>query len=195
MRKNKYIIVAGINGAGKSTLYRLQPELFSDTQRINADEILKNMGGDWRNPTDNLKAMREEIKILHTSLSNKISIHVETTLAGTGKSQLNLIDEAHKNNFEVTLLYVALDSISIAINRVTERVSKGGHGIPKELIKKRYVQSFRNLPKIALKSDNVFIYDNSEKFQIIYTRKNNEILINNLAHYPWITSDLFDIKK
>lgn len=68
MRKNKYIIVAGINGAGKSTLYRLQPELFSDTQRINADEILKNMGGNWRNPTDNLKAMREEIKILHTSL-------------------------------------------------------------------------------------------------------------------------------
>lgn len=46
--KNKYVIVAGINGAGKSTLYRLQPELFENTTRINADEILKQMGGDWR---------------------------------------------------------------------------------------------------------------------------------------------------
>ncbi|MFU0765137.1 MAG: ATPase [Leuconostoc mesenteroides] len=48
MKKSEYMIVAGINGAGKSTLYRLQPELFDNTERINADEILQNMGGDWR---------------------------------------------------------------------------------------------------------------------------------------------------
>ena len=46
MEKPKYVIIAGINGAGKSTLYRLQPELFHSTERINADEILQKMGGD-----------------------------------------------------------------------------------------------------------------------------------------------------
>ena len=35
----QYIIVAGVNGAGKSTLYRTVPQLFQDTQRINAYEI------------------------------------------------------------------------------------------------------------------------------------------------------------
>ncbi len=43
----RYIIVAGINGAGKSTLYRARPELFTHSKRLNADEILQNMGGDW----------------------------------------------------------------------------------------------------------------------------------------------------
>ena len=32
------------------------------TKRINADEILRQMGGDWHKDSDNLKAMREEIK-------------------------------------------------------------------------------------------------------------------------------------
>lgn len=40
----QYIIVAGVNGAGKSTLYQTVPQLFQDTQRINADEILNKNG-------------------------------------------------------------------------------------------------------------------------------------------------------
>jgi Uncharacterized protein conserved in bacteria len=44
--QRKYIIVAGINGAGKSTLYRARPELFTNTKRLNADEILQQLGGD-----------------------------------------------------------------------------------------------------------------------------------------------------
>ncbi|EQA3598027.1 ATPase [Enterococcus faecalis] len=58
----QYIIVAGVNGAGKSTLYRTVPQLFQDTQRINADEILNKNGGDWQKNSDNMKAMREVVK-------------------------------------------------------------------------------------------------------------------------------------
>lgn len=189
MKKSKYIIVAGINGAGKSTLYQIQPELFADTLRINADEILKNMGGNWHKTSDNLKAMREEIKLVHDSLKIKKSIHIETTLAGSGQSQLNWIDEVHQNNFEVTLLYVTLDSSSKAIERVAKRVALGGHGIPDDIVRKRYIQSHNNLPKIASKSDNVFIYDNSDKFKMIYTRKNNIVFNNELPQYPWVHID------
>ena len=106
--KPQYIIVAGINGAGKSTLYDTFPCLFDKTKRINADELLRQMGGDWHKDSDNLKAMKEESKQLHYALDHQQSIHVETTLAGRGKAQLNLIDKAHKNGFEVALLYVAL---------------------------------------------------------------------------------------
>lgn len=59
--KPQYIIVAGINGAGKSTLYDTFPSLFDKTKRINADELLRQMGGDWHKDSDNLKAMKEEI--------------------------------------------------------------------------------------------------------------------------------------
>lgn len=195
MKKSEYVIVAGINGAGKSTLYRLQPELFDNTERINADEILQNMGGDWRKEIDNFRAMREEVKQLHESLNNYKSIHVETTLAGSGKAQLNLIDEAHKKGFEVTLLYVTVNSAELAINRVNERVTNGGHGIPPETIKKRYGQSYNNLPSVAFKSDNVFIYDNSKTFVNVYTRKHNQVEINDLKKYPWINQEITFSKK
>ena len=77
-----------------------------------------------------------------------------------------MIDKAHENGFEVTLLYVALRDENLAIKRVEDRVQKGGHGVPSEIIKKRYRQSNHNLSAVAFKSDNVFIYDNSsEKVQ------------------------------
>lgn len=184
--QKRYIIVAGINGAGKSTLYRTRPNLFVHSKRLNADEILQKMGGDWRKNRDNFKAMREEIKQLHAALDHGQSIHVETTLAGQGKAQLNLIDRAHKNGFEVTLLYVALKSEKIAINRVHERVKKGGHGVPDEVVKKRYSQSNHNLPAVAFKVDNVVIYDNSQKFVEVYRRNHDRVIKNNLSEFPWI---------
>lgn len=182
----RYIIVAGINGAGKSTLYRARPELFTHSKRLNTDEILQKMGGDWHKDRDNFKAMREEIKQLHAALDTGQSIHVETTLAGQGKAQLNLIYRAHKNGFEVTLLYVALKNEKLAINRVHERIKKGGHGIPDEIVKKRYNQSNHNLATVAFNADNVVIYDNSQKFVLVYRREHDQVIKNNLRNFPWI---------
>ncbi|MDN7047938.1 ATPase [Lactiplantibacillus plantarum] len=79
--------------------------------------------------------MREEIKQLHAALNAGQSIHVETTLYGQGKAQLNLIEWAHQNGFEVTLLYVALKNKKVAINRVHERIKKVGTGYQMKLLK------------------------------------------------------------
>jgi predicted ABC-type ATPase len=186
IKKPKYIIVAGINGAGKSTLYETSTFLFKNTQRVNDDEILRGFNGDWKKASDNLKAMREEIKIIHTSLDARKGLHVETTLSGNGKSQIDLIREVHENGFEVTLIYVAIDSYERAIKRVNERVKKGGHGIPPDLIKKRYYQSLKDLSVIESKVDIVYIFDNTNKFVNVYFRDSESIKINDLLSYPWI---------
>ncbi|UQS86909.1 zeta toxin family protein [Nicoliella spurrieriana] len=164
MNKPRYIIVAGINGAGKSKLYQIQPFLFNNTKRLNADEILQKMHGDWRNPKDNRRAMKIEVRELHQALSNGHSIHIETTLAGAGKTHRNLINEAHNNFFDVTLLYVTVNNAQTSIDRVKQRVIKGGHGIENDIIIKRYEQSNHNLSSIAKMADHVYIYDNTEKF-------------------------------
>ncbi|AUJ30983.1 ATPase (plasmid) [Liquorilactobacillus mali] len=144
------------------------------------------MGGDWHKERDNFRAMLEEIKQLHAALDTGQSIHIETTLAGQGRAQFNLIDRAHKNGFEVTLLYVALKNEKVAINRVHERVKKGGHGVPDEVVKKRYNQSNHNLAAVAFKADNVVIYDNSQKFVSVYRREHDQVIKNNLRDFPWI---------
>ena len=53
-----------------------------------------------------------------------------------GKLHLNLIDKAHQNGYEVTLLYVAVNSVKTAIKRVNKRVELNGRGVEPELIKK-----------------------------------------------------------
>lgn len=108
--KPQYIIVAGINGAGKSTLYDTFPILFDKTKRINADEILRQMGGDWHEDSDNLKAMKEEIKQLYYALDHQQSIHVETTLAGRGKGLL-CQESGHKSTNKFDFQFKLLNLI------------------------------------------------------------------------------------
>jgi len=184
--KPQYLIVAGINGAGKSTLYEIERDLFADTYRINADEILRRNHGDWRKQSDNLTAMRQELKAIHTSLAQQRSIHVETTLAGTGHAQRNLIAEAHKQAYNVTLLYVTLQSDLLAIDRVQQRVTKGGHGISTARIKKRYQQSLINFKKIAALCDNLIIYDNTDGMRLVYQQSAQQVKVDRRNEFPWL---------
>lgn len=130
-RTPSMFVIAGVNGAGKSTLYEVHPELFSNTERINADEVLRQSGGDWRNPNDNFKAMKE--------------------------------------GFEIILFYVRLESAELAYERVLRRVQKGGHGVPKEVVEKRFKRSLSNFKAIKDSGliDTVYIYDNSTAFQLV----------------------------
>ena len=69
----KYTIVAGVNGAGKTTLYQMDPDLRCD-YRVNADEILVELGGDWRNASDILSAGKQAVEKLKTKL-NEVYLH------------------------------------------------------------------------------------------------------------------------
>lgn len=81
---------AGINGAGKSTLYSSivaseRPKI-KKSRRANADEIAPENHWDWRDPVSNLKAMRIEVKNIHSFIANKQSFNMETTLASSKKN-------------------------------------------------------------------------------------------------------------
>ena len=180
----KYIIVAGVNGSGKSTFYDTYPELFIDTKRINADEILKSNGGDWKKMSDNMKAMREVIQLMNQAIENHISFHQETTLSGQG--QKKWIEKAKQNGYEVTLLYVGIKDADLAVERVKQRVAKGGHGIPEETIRKRFQQSLKNLEIIAPLSDRVELYDNTDSFISVYERKDDHIVTTPPKNIEWI---------
>lgn len=47
-----------------------------------------------------------------------------------------------------------------------------------------------NLPEVAFKVDKVMIYDNSEKFTPVYVREKEQIIKNNLSHFPWINQNI-----
>ena len=172
----KLYLFAGTNGVGKSTLYLdgVGPSI-ENSVRINADEIAREKGWDWRDPKTNAKALLLETKKLQKVLKTGQDINLETTLAGHEKNILKLLDRVKKNNYQIVLLYVGVSSPDIAVERVKERVAKGGHGVPEELIIKRYYESFDNFNRLINKFNSVKVYDNSKSFRILYQRLETEV--------------------
>jgi predicted ABC-type ATPase len=155
----KYTLIAGVNGAGKSTLYQMDPDL-KGGYRVNADEILKESGGDWRNPKDVFSAGRKAVEELKQYIEEGVSFNQETTLCGS--TVLRNIKLAKEKGFLIEMHYVGLASVDIAKERVAKRVLSGGHGVDESDIERRYGQSIKNFWEIMPICNLVAVYDNTE---------------------------------
>lgn len=183
----KLYLFAGTNGVGKSTLYLdgVGPSI-ENSVRINADEIAREKGWDWRDPKTNAKALLLETKKLQKVLKTGQDINLETTLAGHEKTIVKLLGRIKKNNYQIVLSYVGVSSPDIAIKRVKERVTKGGHGVPEKLIRKRYYESFDNFSRLINKFNSVKVYDNSKSFRILYQRLETEVKLCRKNIPQWV---------
>ena len=61
----------------------------------------------------------------------------------------------------ITFIFVYINSVNLAIERVAIRVSKGGHSIPKDVIERRYYKGLRNFDRYAKEANDWYVYDNS----------------------------------
>ena len=140
--KNLYII-SGCNGAGKTTAsYSVLPQILQCREFVNADEIARGLSP--FNPEGvAIEAGRLMLSRIQDLLSHNISFSIETTLAT--RSYFNLVQQAHQQGYTITLLYFWLSSPELAVRRVAERVSKGGHNIPTDVIHRRYYMGIKNL--------------------------------------------------
>ncbi len=169
----RYTLFAGVNGAGKTSIYK--SVFFSEDyigKRINTDEMVARIGS-WQDNNLQIKAGREAVKMIDHYIKNDISFHQETTLSG--KSIIMNIKKAREKGFFVVINYIGLENSEIAKARVKFRVSKGGHGIPDDVIEKRYAQSLINLKDVIKICDEVNIYDNTDEFIQLINIKNGKL--------------------
>ena len=173
MEEKIFTIFAGVNGAGKSTLYN-SPILEKEKLgvRINTDEIVRTFG-DWKNEADQVKAGKIAIKLRRNCIEKGLSFNQETTL--TGKSIIKLIEQVKEKGYKVHLFYVGVNSPEIAKERIAGRVKKGGHDIPNETVERRYYESIENLKIILSKVDLAEIYDNSNSYTLVVTKREGVI--------------------
>lgn len=134
MEEKIYTIFAGVNGAGKSTLYQQYKYNLNET-RINPDEIVQKIGS-WKNDKDQMMAAKIAVKRIKECMENGESFNQETTLSG--KSIFKTIEKAKNMGYKIYMHYVGLESADLAKERVKQRVLKGGHSIPEDIIEKRY---------------------------------------------------------
>ena len=160
MAKNLYII-SGCNGAGKTTAsYTVLPEILGCKEFVNADEIARGLSP--FNPTSvAIEAGRLMLQRIEDLLLRDQSFSIETTLAT--RSYVNLVQRAQGQGYRVSLLYFWLNSPELAMRRVAERVSKGGHDIATSTITRRYAAGIKNLFKLFVPLvDYWAVFDNSD---------------------------------
>lgn len=159
MNKNLYII-SGCNGAGKTTAsFTVLPEILQCREFVNADEIAKGLSP-FNPESVAIEAGRLMLKRIDELLERDETFSIETTLAT--KSYINLVRRAQAKGYRVHLIFFWLETSELAVQRVAERVSKGGHNIPTEVIHRGYVAGIRNLFKTFMSEVDLWmIYDNS----------------------------------
>jgi predicted ABC-type ATPase len=141
------VVVGGPNGAGKSTSApHLIRDLLGINTYVNADLIADGLAG-FSPEQVGLKAGRIMLERLEELGKKGDSFAFETTLAGKNYAKfLKGLKSRHK--YLAHLLFLWLPSPEQALSRVRDRVSRGGHSIPEDVIIRRYQRGLQNFFKI-----------------------------------------------
>ena len=148
------IVIAGPNGAGKSTL---APALLRDTfgilEYVNADTIAEGLSA-FAPEDASFDAGRVMLGRLHDLASEGRDFAFETTLAS--RFYAVWLKELKEKGYRVSLIFLWLDNVDLAVERVRERVRVGGHDIPEETIRRRYDRGLKNLFELYIQLVNAW---------------------------------------
>lgn len=151
-----FILFAGPNGSGKSSA---RDAIESPVEVvIDPDRIAREISAGTTGPAD-IAAGREALRRFDQSIAQRKSISMETTL--TGHTALKRLQQAKAAGCTVGLIYVALADPELNVLRVAERVRRGGHGIPPDVVRRRVGASLANLPRALAIADQGTVLDNS----------------------------------
>ena len=160
------IVLAGPNGSGKSTAAPtfLRDALHVD-EFVNADTIALGLSG--FNPANAaIQAGRAMLGRLQHLAGTRRDFAFETTLAS--RSFVPWIKDLQMKGYRFSLLFFFLSSPELAVQRVLERVRRGGHFVPEEVVRRRFFGSIRNfLTLYQPLADNWFFYDNSHSERVL----------------------------
>ncbi len=157
-------IIAGPNGAGKTTF---ASEYLPTTTRtrlnfVNADEIARELAPrklPWQQL--DMRAARIMLERIDALVRSGADFAFETTLATRIYTQK--IPLWRRSGYAVSLIYLRLSSVEASIERVRRRVEAGGHGIPEEIIRRRFDKSAVYLETIYKSIvDKWYIWDSLE---------------------------------
>lgn len=147
MTKPQCVVIAGPNGAGKTSS---APRLLRDTVGVlafvNADVIAQGLAG-FSPEAEALEAGRIMLTRLKELVAAREDFAFETTLSG--KSVEGFLNRAVASGYELHVFYLWLPSADLAVARVRQRVAMGGHDVPENVIRRRYIRSLSNVRRLV----------------------------------------------
>ncbi len=132
MKKDKQLwLLTGGNGAGKSTFYKIQLEPLG-LPFVNADILAKQLY-----PNQPEQHSYEAAKIAETMrmqlLQQGRTFCFETVFSHPSK--IDFVAQAKVMGYQIVLVFIHLDLVSLNQARVAQRVSEGGHDVPEDKVR------------------------------------------------------------
>ena len=169
----KIIIIAGPNGAGKTTFARVfLPQEAQCPRFINADLIAAGLSP-FAPDAAAIRAGRVMLQEIENCAARNESFAFETTLSGLG--YLRQIRQWRTRGYHISIFFLALPTVELAIERVAERVRQGGHHIPEAIIRRRFTAGKKNFEQRYRNTVDAWaLYDNSGEEPVLIEWGENE---------------------
>lgn len=132
---------------------------------LNADVITAGLDPLGVRPLD-AQAARLMLAEMERLTAQGLSFAFETTLSVRG--YLRKIDRWRSLDYRVMLMFLALPSPEVAIERVRSRVGQGGHDVAEEVIRRRFTKVLANFKNVyTARVDSWALFDNSGDAPVI----------------------------
>jgi predicted ABC-type ATPase len=154
------VIIAGPNGAGKTTFAReFLPRDTDVVHFVNADLIAAGLSA-LKPEIAAVTAGRVFLAEIDRLAAAGASFAFETTFSG--RVYAARLARWKLAGYRTEIVYLMIDSPQIALKRIASRVKEGGHGIPRDVVLRRFGRSWTNFVRIYRPMANAWsVYDNS----------------------------------
>jgi len=173
-------LIAGCNGAGKTTAsYTMLPKMLDCKEFVNADNIASGLSP-FQPESVSIEAGKMLLERIDKLIEMNVDFAIETTLSG--RNYLVKIRRWQKRSYKIILVFFWLRSSLLALERIKNRVSMGGHSVPEKIVFERYHKGLKNLFNNFIPiCDSWFIIDNSDSkpLMIAEGRKEVDLVIYN----------------
>lgn len=125
-------------------------------------------------------------------IERKQSFSFETVMSHPSKCEI--LAHAQKEEYQTYLYFICTKSSEINVERVKNRVSKGGHPVPKDKIIGRYHRSLNLLHEAVKNTHRAFIFDNSQDTHklILEVYQGKEVIPHTTKIPFWAKTHLLD---
>lgn len=167
-------IIAGPNGAGKTTFFVKVVGRVTNLDLVNADVIAADR---W--PGAEVEHAYEAARVAADDRARRLqarqSFATETVFSHDSK--VALVSDAEDAGYRV-VLHIVLIPEELAVARVRDRVTHGGHHVPEDRVRARFGRLWGHLREAIALVDEAHVYDNStasRPFRLLATYLNGQL--------------------